>query len=100
MILNMNVWNKTTKTIIAIDMKSENSFKLKSTININNIKHIVNQETTILGAVGFNITLSILLPLFIMLKRLLCFAGKCPTVCVTRAGAGGGTPSDWENAQA
>jgi hypothetical protein len=22
------------------------------------------------------------------------------TVCVTRAGAGGGTPSDWENAQA
>jgi len=23
-----------------------------------------------------------------------------PTVCVTRAGAGGGTPSDWENAKA
>jgi hypothetical protein len=23
-----------------------------------------------------------------------------PTVCVTRAGAGGGTPSDWENAEA
>jgi len=22
------------------------------------------------------------------------------TVCVTRAGAGGGTPSDWENAEA
>jgi len=21
----------------------------------------------------------------------------CLTVCVTRAGAGGGTPSDWEN---
>jgi len=24
----------------------------------------------------------------------------CLTVCVTRAGAGGGTPSDWENAEA
>jgi hypothetical protein len=24
----------------------------------------------------------------------------CPTVCVTRAGAGGGTPSDWKNAEA
>jgi len=23
-----------------------------------------------------------------------------PTVCVTRAGAGGGTPSDWKNAEA
>ena len=27
-------------------------------------------------------------------------ARGCPTVCVTRAGAGGGTPSDWENAEA
>jgi hypothetical protein len=25
---------------------------------------------------------------------------KHPTVCVTRAGAGGGTPSDWKNAEA
>jgi hypothetical protein len=24
----------------------------------------------------------------------------CLTVCVTRAGAGGGTPSDWKNAEA
>jgi len=24
----------------------------------------------------------------------------CLTVCVTRAGAGGGTPSDWKNAKA
>jgi hypothetical protein len=23
-----------------------------------------------------------------------------PTACVTRAGAGGGTPSDWKNAEA
>jgi hypothetical protein len=23
-----------------------------------------------------------------------------PTVCVTRVGAGGGTPSDWKNAEA
>jgi len=28
------------------------------------------------------------------------FAKGVPTVCVTRAGAGGGTPSDWENAEA
>jgi hypothetical protein len=28
------------------------------------------------------------------------FALGCLTVCVTRAGAGGGTPSDWENAEA
>jgi len=27
-------------------------------------------------------------------------ARGCPTVCVTRAGAGGGTPSDWENVEA
>jgi len=26
--------------------------------------------------------------------------GAWLTVCVTRAGAGGGTPSDWENAEA
>jgi len=26
--------------------------------------------------------------------------GNSPMVCVTRAGAGGGTPSDWENAEA
>jgi len=30
----------------------------------------------------------------------LLFKSKRPTVCVTRAGAGGGTPSDWENAEA
>jgi hypothetical protein len=28
------------------------------------------------------------------------YARERPTVCVTRAGAGGGTPSDWENAEA
>jgi hypothetical protein len=28
------------------------------------------------------------------------FALGCLTVCVTRAGAGGGTPSNWENAKA
>jgi hypothetical protein len=28
------------------------------------------------------------------------FALGCPTVCVTRAGAGGGTPSDWKNDKA
>jgi hypothetical protein len=28
------------------------------------------------------------------------FALGCLTVCVTRAGAGGGTPSDWKNAEA
>jgi hypothetical protein len=28
------------------------------------------------------------------------YARNCPTVCVTRAGAGGGTLSDWENAEA
>jgi len=39
-------------------------------------------------------------------KRNLCFkdgfafALGCLTVCVTRAGAGGGTPSDWEKAEA
>jgi len=27
------------------------------------------------------------------------FARGVPTVCVTRAGAGGGTPSDWKNAE-
>jgi len=31
---------------------------------------------------------------------LFVFAGYCPMVCVTRAGAGGGTPSDRENAEA
>jgi hypothetical protein len=29
-----------------------------------------------------------------------CISAKHLTVCVTRAGAGGGTPSDWENAEA
>ena len=29
-----------------------------------------------------------------------CYARGVPTVCVTRAGAGGGTPSDWKNAEA
>jgi hypothetical protein len=28
------------------------------------------------------------------------FAFGCLTVCVTRAGAGGGTPSDWKNDKA
>jgi hypothetical protein len=28
------------------------------------------------------------------------FAKNRPTVCVTRAGAGGGTPSDWEKDKA
>ena len=28
------------------------------------------------------------------------FALGCLTVCVTRAGAGGGTPSDWKNDEA
>jgi len=32
--------------------------------------------------------------------RLLHFGVSRPTVCVTRAGAGGGTPSDWKNAEA
>jgi hypothetical protein len=31
---------------------------------------------------------------------ILNYARGKPTVCVTRAGAGGGTPSDWENAEA
>jgi len=35
-----------------------------------------------------------------MFINLLYFARKRPTVCVTRAGVGGGTPSDWENAEA
>jgi hypothetical protein len=36
-----------------------------------------------------------------LLERFLpCCARGVPTVCVTRAGAGGGTPSDWENAKA
>jgi hypothetical protein len=30
----------------------------------------------------------------------LFYALERPTVCVTRAGAGGGTPSDWEKAEA
>ena len=30
----------------------------------------------------------------------LCFSAKRLTVCVTRAGAGGGMPSDWRNAEA
>jgi hypothetical protein len=34
---------------------------------------------------------------FIILSDL-CNSGT--TVCVTRAGAGGGTPSDWKNAEA
>ena len=39
----------------------------------------------------------------LLLKRdsvLLTSVTKRPTVCVTRAGAGGGTPSDWKNAEA
>jgi len=33
-------------------------------------------------------------------KTYLVFVTCNPTVCVTRAGAGGGTPSDWKNAEA
>ncbi len=46
---------------------------------------------------------SINLPMvFICLFLRLCFdfMSQRPTVCVTRAGAGGGTPSDWKNAEA
>ena len=48
--------------------------------------------------------------LFTTLHLLFIIGGNAPlciqpslyllTVCVTRAGAGGGTPSDWENAEA
>jgi len=33
-------------------------------------------------------------------KTILVLLLGYPTVCVTRAGAGGGTPSDWENDEA
>jgi hypothetical protein len=33
-------------------------------------------------------------------RMFLLFGVSQPTVGVTRAGAGGGTPSDWENAEA
>jgi len=38
----------------------------------------------------------------LVLQRWFCFCSlTCqPTVCVTRAGAGGGTPSDWKKAEA
>jgi len=35
-----------------------------------------------------------------LLLKLQTFAKKRLTVCVTRAGAGGGTPSDWKKAEA
>jgi len=34
------------------------------------------------------------------LERFREIQGRWLTVCITRAGAGGGTPSDWENAEA
>ena len=51
---------------------------------------------------------SIIMPLisrgykFTFFKTVVHFllAGERPTVCVTRAGAGSGTPSDWKNAEA
>ena len=36
----------------------------------------------------------------IIIKENANFARRGLTVCVTRAGAGGGTPSDWKNAEA
>jgi hypothetical protein len=38
--------------------------------------------------------------IFLLIFSYLCFARGVPTVCVTRAGAGGGTPSDWKNVEA
>jgi hypothetical protein len=36
----------------------------------------------------------------LLVRSKFCYPYQRLTVCVTRAGAGGGTPSDWKNAEA
>jgi hypothetical protein len=70
---------------------------------LNALEHELNNKENMVTMVGKKKVCAFILLLLVVCQNIdinLAYRTSGLTVCVTRAGAGGGTPSDWEKAEA